>query len=288
MATMLRRKLHLAVGLMALGATTAANADSTTDAVPTTLVTATVSTTTTWTSLDMAIPYPYTGPQFSLTVGDDDQQTTAVLSLLSRNPCGGGTDFASTTTVDLPVDCRGASTLSVSIYHGRCPLGRAGPPATVDTVTATPQTRWGFTCAPTPAPASQSSYQLADVTRTLPVPTVRADQHPTETPVALAALHHADGTCYVSLDLMPADGGSREDLSAAVSASCAAARLHPTSYAATVTSTVAFACDGCQYVRGGDMRHTCARSFSSLEPLATEVAVATATTKWAYDCLPRS
>ncbi|KAK3320331.1 hypothetical protein B0T19DRAFT_434277 [Cercophora scortea] len=275
---MLPKTLQTAVGLAFLLATTNAAAI---EASPT--ATPTPDPDPTWTPLTMALPHPYLSPSLSLSTDDSaPPQTTAVFALYSPNPCGGRTEFASTKTINLPVDCEGASQLSVSIRRGTCPLGGSHPvPAIVDTVTSTPSTVFGFTCAPTPAPAHTVSYNLADVTHTLPLPTLRPGQNPPEVPVALSAVHYPGGECRVYLDLEAADGsGSRAKW---ISSACEASRVSPREYAATVTSTIGVQCDGCRYVRGGDMWYSCARSYSSLSAGVT-VQVRTATTKWVYDC----
>ncbi|KAK0610053.1 hypothetical protein B0T17DRAFT_621328 [Bombardia bombarda] len=254
-------------------------------AIPT--ITATY-TTTDWIDLPMALPHPYESP--SLSLATSGKTTAAILALFSSNPCGARTEFASTTTVALPVDCKGASTLlSVSVRRGGCPMGGTGLPAIVDTVTATPSTAFAFTCAPTPAaPAGthSSSYLISDITHTLPLPTLRSNQKPSQTPTALSAVHYPDGECRVWLGLQPTGGTDRAEQ---IAQGCSDRFLRPTTYAATATSTIGVDCDGCAYIRGGNMQYTCARSYSSLVPLSsTTVAVATATTQWVYDCLPRT
>ncbi|KAK3690223.1 hypothetical protein B0T22DRAFT_441636 [Podospora appendiculata] len=273
---MLPKTIQTALGLASLLATTthAAAIEATPTATPT------PDPDPTWTPLTMALPHPYQSPSLSLST--DGAQTTAVLALGSPNPCGGRTEFASTKTINLPVDCEGALLLSVSIRRGTCPLGGVHQmPAIVDTVSSTPSTVFGFTCGPTPAPAHTVSYNLADVTHTLPLPTLRPGQTPPEVPTALSAVHYPGGECRVWLGLAAADGsGSREKW---ISSVCEASRVSPRAYAATVTSTIGVECDGCKYVRGGDLWYSCARSYSSLSAGVT-VQVRTATTKWVYDC----
>ncbi|KAK3385482.1 hypothetical protein B0H63DRAFT_510281 [Podospora didyma] len=272
---MIRQNLNLAMGLiLAAASVTAAGSNN---AAPTTLIQAIV-TSTTWTSLDMVVPHPYSSPSISLT--EELGTTTAVFSIFSANPCGGQTEFASTKTVNLPVDCKGASQLSVTIQRGRCPLGGRKPPAIVDTVTATPRTSFDFTCAPTPAgTAHPVSYVLTDRTSKLPIPTLKPGQSPVETPVAMSAIYYPDGQCRVALDLVPADG-SPADSRQWISSLCSASYLYPKTYPATVTSTITAGCGRCQYIRGGDMYYTCAQgSFDNLTPLSPAVQIATASTK---------
>ncbi|KAK0724561.1 hypothetical protein B0H67DRAFT_506834, partial [Lasiosphaeris hirsuta] len=110
---------------------------------------ATTTTATAWTTLSIPLPNPYSYASIRLLENDPE---TAFFAILSQNPCGGGTAFASTTTINLPVDCLGATILTTSLRRGRCPLGLTAPPEIVDTVTATPFTHFGWACAPTPAP----------------------------------------------------------------------------------------------------------------------------------------
>lgn len=261
-------------------------------AVPSATATTTFATSTVanpiWTPVDMVLPYPYQRPSIRLTSDTPAATTAAVFAVLSVNACGGGTSFASTTTVTLAVDCLGAAELAVSIARNPCPLGQQLPPATVDTVTSTPRTQFSFSCAPTPALSSSSStsYQLADVTRTMPVPSLGPGETPPETPTALEVVHHADGTCRVVLGLQQADAQFRSRRER-VDHECLAARLHPTVYAATVTRTITVACDGCAYVRGGDMTTLCPRSITSVAAGTETATVSTATTRWRYDCEPR-
>ncbi|KAK3321697.1 hypothetical protein B0H66DRAFT_618727 [Apodospora peruviana] len=241
-------------GLLAVQAAAIASELETT---PTTLITATSVTEVAWTTINMALPYPYEDPSISIA---PEATRTAVLGMYYANPCGGGTEFASTTTVNLPVDCHGASAVSTSVRWGRCPLGGRKPPNIVDTVTSTPFTSFGYTCLPTPAPASLSSYNVADVTHTLPVPTLLPDQKPAQTPTALEVVHHPDGECRVNLGLQPTEGGDRGTW---VVKECSSSALHRVTYARTVTSTIEF----------------------SFEWTPTEtVPAATPSVKWVYDC----
>ncbi|KAK1760045.1 hypothetical protein QBC47DRAFT_426859 [Echria macrotheca] len=207
--------------------------------------------------INSTLPYPYTRGYISLTSDVPSAKPTAVATFYLTNACGAGTSFASATTINLPIDCLGASTLSTTISAGRCPLGIVQPPAIVDTVTSTPRTHFGFTCAPATPTATPTSYQLADVTHTFPVPTLRPDQTPPEKPVGLEVIHHADGTCYVSLGLEqvdPAYSYRRER----IYTECLNQRTRPTVYAGTTTSTIP-GCDECasgdEYNFGGSDDH---------------------------------
>ncbi|KAM7188268.1 hypothetical protein V8F20_010645 [Naviculisporaceae sp. PSN 640] len=233
-----------------------------------------------WTPLTMALPWPYQSPSISI---PSNSPQTAVLGLLYSNPCGGATEFASTKTVNLPVDCHGASSLSVSLRVGRCPLGRTdGPPATVDTVTATPRTSFGYTCLPTPTPIIPTpSVNLADITRTLPLPTLTKGQTPPLTAKALEVVHHPGGECQVDLTL---EGRKGEDRAEWNSKECEKRLLDTvtTTYATTVRRTVEVGCDGCQYIRGGVVTPSCPR-----ETVSKSVQEEKVTTVWVYDCLKR-
>ena len=266
-------------------------------------------------------PYPYHWSTAFLTSDSPGAKPTAVLDIFRTNQCGGGTEFASTTTINLPIDCLGASEVSTSYRSGRCPLGRSGPPLIVDTVTAWPSTGFSFTCAPTPAPSASSSqpiftlpssshpiltlstalsshpilptpsfstsYILTDITRTLPLPTLQPWQTPPETPTAFSVIHHPDGTCRISLGLEQVDKrffGTRER----VEHECLEERLRPMVYKATVTETITVGCDGCQYIRGGSMTTTCQRALTDVEPGTKTVSVDGVRTRWAWGCKARS
>ncbi|KAK4217486.1 hypothetical protein QBC37DRAFT_479687 [Rhypophila decipiens] len=247
-------------------------------------------TPTSWTPIaSMALPWPYQSP--SLAVADNNNNNnnnnkTAVLGLLYSNPCGGATEFASTTTVNLPVDCAGATALSVTYRFGRCPLGRTdGPPATVDSVSATPRTSFGYTCLPTPAPPSSSGgnsgvVNVADITNSLPLPTLTAGQNPALTPAALEAVHHAGGECRVNLRLEPTDD-ALSDRTGWTAAECSSRARDPVTYLTTVTKTIEVGCDRCKYIRGGVVTASCPRGTTTTSSTRT----AGSTTVWAYDCV---
>lgn len=234
-----------------------------------------------WTPLTMALPWPYGSPSLSI---PSDTPNTALLRLYYSNPCGGATEFASTKTVNLPVDCHGASSLSVTVRFGSCPLGRKnGPPATVDTVTATPRTSFGYTCLPTPAPsgsATTPSVNLADVTKALPLPTLAKGQNPPLTAKALEVIHHPGGECRVNLTLEGKKGQDRGDWN---EAECEKRVAEPVSYATTVSKTIEVGCDGCAYIRGGVVTPSCARETASSKSVRKEAL----TTVWVYDCQKR-
>ncbi|KAM7213282.1 hypothetical protein V8F06_011348 [Rhypophila decipiens] len=244
-------------------------------------------TPTSWTPIvSMALPWPYQSPSLAVDNNNNNNNNkTAVLGLLYSNPCGGATEFASTTTVNLPVDCAGATALSVTYRFGRCPLGRTdGPPATVDSVSATPRTSFGYTCLPTPAPSnnSPSAVNVADITKSLPLPTLAASgsQNPALTPAALEAVHHAGGECRVNLRLEPTDDAF-SDRTGWTAAECSRRAKDPVTYLTSVTKTVEVGCDGCKYIRGGVVTAGCPRGTTTTSSTRT----AGITTVWAYDCV---
>jgi hypothetical protein len=230
-----------------------------------------------WTPVTTSIPFPYANARISL----DESASTASLSVLYVNRCGGWTDFASTTTVALSIDCQGYSELNVHAVNGGCPNGGCcHPPLTVATVTTTPITRWSFVCSQTPPPSTVTTVPTVDITNTLPLPTLQPEQQPPATPVGLRATHYANGECRVIIDTELKEEGFRDRF-------CSSKYMEPTEYPSTVVSTIGVACDGCEYVHGGDLRAKtyCYPSFhDSLTPISPTVTATTASTRWVYDC----
>ncbi|KAK3348664.1 hypothetical protein B0T25DRAFT_519063 [Lasiosphaeria hispida] len=248
----------LTIGLAAITTTLASPTPE-----PSTTITATA-----WRTLSIPLPNPYGYASICLLPDDPE---TALLALASQNPCGAGTAFASTTTINLPLDCLGATHLSTSLRRAHCPLGRTAPPAIVDTVTATPFTRFGWTCG-----SGLPTVRVEDVTRSLPVPTLGPGQTPPERPTALEVVHHADGRCRVVLGLEQVGGFA--DRRERASAECAERRA--TAWMATVTETVRVGCDGCEYVAGGDMAYACPGEGED----GGRVTVGATRTEWVYAC----
>ncbi len=252
----------------------------------------TLATLTTPSPIQTVSPAPYYRPRV-LTVPTLSGSEGCVFSkiVIPHRTCGGGTSFASITTATLPVNCSGCTSLSVTEYHGFCPLGVTQPPLIVDTVTSTPLTRWAWSCAPSPTPGMDASevaallepsVRTADITRQLPLPTLQPDETPLRTPVALSAVHHADGGCFVELEISEMDDELEDNI-------CSANIASATVWASTMTRTIGVECDGCRYVHGGEARsqtHCLTALYRNVTQASSKVTVTeTPRTLWMYDCL---
>lgn len=243
-------------------------------------------------AINRTLPYPYISGYIRLTRSAPDDKPTASISFMRANRCGGYTVFASTTTVPLPIDCMGASEIgTVSIGRPHCPLGRSALPATVDTVSEWPSTAFSFVCAPTPTPSvtdTASPPLVTDITRIMPLPTISPGQTPPERPVSLEVVHHPDGTCLVDLELVQVDSEHFANRRERIEHECREAKLRPTVWASTVTQAISVDCDGCAFIAGGAMTTACPRSLTELPAATMTASVPHATTRWLYDCSPRS
>ena len=231
---------------------------------------------TTWTSAAFQVPHPYATPMTYLENPGRDG-CVAWMKVRSSRFCHPHTAWQSTTSVQLGVNCDGCSQLSVSVLAGGCPLGGTRHSLSQTTVTSTPYTHFGFTCAPTPAAGASShsapsgSVRTTDVEVNLPLPTLLPGQSPLYTPVAMSALLWPDGQCFATLSVAPS-------ATAEVRSACAAAAS--TSYSSTVTSMVSVDCAGCRMlsVVGEDCPE------AEIPPQDSQVIGSGTFTKWGYVC----
>ena len=231
-------------------------------------------TTTTWTSATFQVPHPYATPM-TYVENPGENGCVAWMKVRSSRFCHPQTAWQSTTSVNLGINCDRCSQLSVSVLAGGCPMGGTAHSVPQTTVTSTPYTHFGFTCAPTPAAgASHSpsgSVRTTDMEYKLPLPTLLPGQNPPYTPVAMSALHWPDGQCFATIEVAPS---ATEEVRSA----CAAAAS--TSYRSTVTSMVSVDCAGCRMlsVVGDDCPE------AEIPPQGSQVIGLGAWTKWEYVC----
>jgi len=296
-----------------------------TPTTPTAVSRSSLSSSTTTTEpipLNTSLPYPYQSGSIRLTTpflasggSPSSPKPTAVLSLESFNPCGGGTSFLATRTVILPIDCLGAQDVSVSIRPGRCPLGMIQPPGVIQSDTSTLRTHWQFSCAPSPTTSlseGQPTYDPAkypfypDITHSMPLPSSFRPEDwenpPPELVTDIQVVHRANGDCNVQVAWRQREPEKFAHRRERIVYECLQQWFYPTVYRdGIVTMTIGVACDGCRFVRGGDLGFDsgCPRNFlqestrygfPSGDGTGTVrgTGVVTVTeevgTRWVYDC----